>query len=126
LKVRDVPPRRLLSVEPQTSLAEVAKRMRQEDADSAAVMSGARLLGIITERDLVRAIADGLNPQQARADVIMSAGPATVTGDEEVAVVAVKMMRLGIRHLPVVDQQGKPVGLISARDLVSLLEQEEG
>jgi len=125
LKVRDVPPRRLLSVEPQTSLAEVAKRMRQEDADSAAVMSGSRLLGIITERDLVRAIADGLNPQQAKADVIMSADPATVTGDEEVAVVAVKMMRLGIRHLPVVDQQGKPVGLISSRDLVSVLEQEE-
>ena len=124
MKVRDVPPRRLLSVEPQTSLAEVAKRMRQEDADSAAVMSGSRLLGIITERDLVRAIADGLNPQQAKADVVMSADPATVTGDEEVAVVAVKMMRLGIRHLPVVDQQGKPVGLISARDLVSLLEQE--
>ncbi len=125
MKVRDVPPRRLLSVEPQTSLAEVAKRMRQEDADSAAVMSGSRLLGIITERDLVRAIADGLNPQQAKADVIMSADPATATGEEEVAVVAVKMMRLGIRHLPVVDQQGKPVGLISARDLVSLLEQEK-
>ncbi len=122
MKVRDVPPRRLLSVEPQTSLAEVAKRMRQEDADSAAVMSGSRLLGIITERDLVRAIADGLNPQQAKADVIMSADPATVTGDEEVAVVAVKMMRLGIRHLPVVDQQGKPIGLISARDLVAVLE----
>jgi len=125
LKVRDVPPRRLLAVDPQTSLAEVAKRMRQEDADSAAVMSGSRLLGIITERDLVRAIADGVNPQQAQADVIMSADPATVTGDEEVAVVAVKMMRLGIRHLPVVDQQGKPVGLISARDLVSMLEQEK-
>ena len=125
MKVRDVPPRRLLAVDPQTSLAEVAKRMRQEDADSAAVMSGSRLLGIITERDLVRAIADGVNPQQAQADVIMSADPATVTGDEEVAVVAVKMMRLGIRHLPVVDQQGKPVGLISARDLVSMLEQEK-
>jgi len=122
LKVREVPPRRLLSVEPQTSLAEVAKRMRQEDADSAAVMSGSRLLGIITERDLVRAIADGLNPQQAKADVIMSADPATVTADEEVAVVAVKMMTLGIRHLPVVDQQGNAVGLISARDLVAMLE----
>ena len=122
MKVRDVPPRRLLSVEPQTSLAEVAKRMRQEDADSAAVMSGSRLLGIITERDLVRAIADGVNPQQANAEVIMSADPATVTADEEVAVVAVKMMRLGIRHLPVVDQQGKAVGLISARDLVAMLE----
>ena len=122
MKVRDVPPRRLLAVDPQTSLAEVAKRMRQEDADSAAVMSGSRLLGIITERDLVRAIADGVNPQQANAEVIMSADPATVTADEEVAVVAVKMMRLGIRHLPVVDQQGKAVGLISARDLVAMLE----
>ena len=124
MKVRDVPPGRLLSVEPQTSLADVAKRMRREDADSVAVMSEGRLLGIITERDLVRAIADGVDPQQAKADVIMSADPATVTADEEVAVVALKMMRLGIRHLPVVDQDGSPIGLISARDLVAVLERE--
>jgi CBS domain-containing protein len=124
VKVKDVPPGRLLSVEPQTSLADVAKRMRREDADSVAVMSEGRLLGIITERDLVRAIADGVDPQQAEADVIMSADPATVTADEEVAVVALKMMRLGIRHLPVVDQDGSPIGLISARDLVAVLERE--
>jgi CBS domain-containing protein len=124
VKVKDVPPGRLLSVEPQTSLADVAKRMRREDADSVAVMSEGRLLGIITERDLVRAIADGVDPQQAKADVIMSADPATVMADEEVAVVALKMMRLGIRHLPVVDQDGSPIGLISARDLVAVLERE--
>jgi len=124
VKVKDVPPGPLLSVEPQTSLAEVAKRMRREDADSVAVMSEGRLLGIITERDLVRAIADGVDPQQAKADVIMSADPATVTADEEVAVVALKMLRLGIRHLPVVDQDGSPIGLISARDLVAVLERE--
>ncbi len=122
MKVRDVPPGRLLSVEPQTSLADVAKAMRLDDADSVAVMSGGRLLGIITERDLVRAIADGVNPQQARADVMMSADPATVSADEEVAVVALKMMTLGIRHLPVVDHEGSPIGLISARDLVAVLE----
>jgi len=124
VKVKDVPPGRLLSVEPQTSLADVAKRMRREDADSVAVMSEGRLLGIITERDLVRAIADGVDPVQAKADVIMSADPATVTADEEVAVVALKMMTLGIRHLPVVDQDGSPIGLISARDLVAVLERE--
>jgi len=126
VKVRDVPPGRLLSVDPQTSVAEVAKRMRVGDADSAAVMSAGRLLGIITERDLVRAIADGINPQQTRADVIMSADPATVTADDDVAMVAVKMMNLGIRHLPVLDSEGSPIGLISARDLVAVLERGKG
>jgi len=126
MKVKDVPPGRLLSVEPQTSLAQVAKKMRAADADSVAVMSEGRLLGIITERDLVKAIADGVDPQKTKADVIMSADPATVSEDEEVAVVAVKMMRLGIRHLPVVDSEGSPIGLISARDLVAVLERGKG
>jgi CBS domain-containing protein len=126
MKVSDVPPGRLLSVEPQTSLAQVAKKMRVEDADSVAVMSEGRLLGIITERDLVRAIADGIDPLQTKAEIIMTADPATVTADEEVAVVAVKMMTLGVRHLPVVDSDGKPVGLISARDLVAVLERGKG
>lgn len=46
----------------------------------------------------------------------MSADPATVGADEDVAVVAVKMTRLGVRHLPVVNKDGKPVGLLSARN----------
>ena len=122
MKVRDLPHGRLLSVGPDATLAEVAKRMRHEDCDSVAVMAEKKLLGIITERDLVRAIADGVNPQHTRADVFMSADPATVTPDEDVSVVAVKMMALGIRHLPVVDAKGSPVGLISARDLVAVLD----
>ena len=96
--------------------------MRLDDCDSVAVMTEKRLLGIITERDLVRAIAEGVDPEQVRADVFMSADPATVTADEDVSVVAVKMMALGIRHLPVVDAKGTPVGLISARDLVAVLD----
>jgi CBS domain-containing protein len=123
LRVRDLPHGKLLSVGPDASLAEVAKRMRLEDCDSVAVMAETQLLGIITERDLVRAIADGVDPTRTRADMFMSADPATVTADEDVSVVAVKMMALGIRHLPVVDTRGAPVGLISARDLVAVLDQ---
>jgi CBS domain-containing protein len=122
MKVSDLPPGRLLSVTPQTRLADVAREMRLEDSDSAAVMEGGRLIGIITERDLVRAIAEGVNPTQASAEVIMTPNPATVNGDEDVSVVALKMMRLGIRHLPVVDDDGKPTGLVSARNLVAVLD----
>jgi CBS domain-containing protein len=122
VKVRDLPPGPLLSVDPETTIAEVARQMRKDDSDSVAVMSEGRLVGIITERDLVRAIADGVDPQQARADVVMTADPATVDADEDVAMVAVKMMSLGVRHLPVVNKAGKPVGLVSARNLVAMLD----
>ena len=103
-------------------MADIARQMRMNDSDSVAVMSDGKLIGIVTERDLVAAIADGVNPIQARAEVVMSAEPATVGQDEEVAVVAMKMMRLGIRHLPVLDRAGQPIGLLSARDLVAALD----
>jgi CBS domain-containing protein len=124
MKVRDLPPGKLLSIEPATTIAEVARDMRKDDADCVAVMSEGRLVGIITERDLVKAIADGIDPKEARADVVMTTDPATVDADEDVAVVAVKMMRLGIRHLPVVNKAGKPVGLVSARNLVAVLDRK--
>jgi CBS domain-containing protein len=122
MKVRDLPPGALLSVSPMTKLADVARDMRIHDSDSVAVIDDSRLAGIITERDMVRAIADGLNPMQASAGMVMTSDPATVSLDEDVNVVAVKMMRLGIRHLPVVDEEGKPAGLVSARNLISVLD----
>jgi CBS domain-containing protein len=122
MKVRELPPDRLLSVDPNTKLADVAREMRMNDQDSVAVMDDGMLVGIITERDLVRSIADGVNPKEAAAAVIMTVDPATVTADEDVSVVAVKMMRLGIRHLPVVNDKDEPVGLVSARSLVGLLD----
>ncbi len=123
--MKDLPHGRLLSVEPDATLAEVARRMRVEDSDSLAITAEKRLLGIITEHDLVRAIADGVDPQQAKADMFMSADPVTVTADEDVSVVAMKMMALGIRHLPVVSESGMPIWMISARDLVSVLDRRE-
>ena len=82
VKVRDLPPGPLLSVAPEATIADVARQMRTDDSDSVAVMSEGRLVGIITERDLVRAIADGVDPQQARSDLVMTADPATVDADD--------------------------------------------
>jgi CBS domain-containing protein len=124
VKVSELPPGDLLSVDPETTIAEVARRMRKDDSDCVAVMSEGRLVGIITERDLVRVMAEGVDPHQAKADVVMTADPATVEADEDVATVAVKMMKLGVRHLPVVNKAGKPVGLVSARNLVAILDRK--
>ena len=122
MKVSQLPPGRLLRVAPDDSLAEVAREMRRHDSDSVAVMTDESLVGIITERDLVRAIADGINPQEATAGQVMTRDPATVTPDEDVSVVALKMMSRGVRHLPVVDDEGRPIGLVSARNLVAVLD----
>jgi CBS domain-containing protein len=122
VKISEIPPGRLVSVSPQTRLADVAREMRLQDCDSVAVLNDGRLVGIITERDLVRAIADGVDPKEATGGTVMTQNPATVADDEEVSVVAMKMMRLGIRHLPVLDSSGKPVGLLSARNLVAVLD----
>jgi len=90
MKVRDLPPRLLLVVDPGTSLAEVASRMRRDDSDSVVVMTEGRLLGIITERDLVGVIADGIDPRKAKATVLMSAHPvvARLEGQEELELLA--------------------------------------
>ena len=56
----------------------------------------------------------------------MSADPATVTEDEDVNVVAVKMVALGIRHLPVLDKEGSPIGLVSASEMIAVLERGRG
>lgn len=122
MRVRDLPTKPVLAVEAQTSLAEVATQMRLNDNDSVAVMAEDRLLGIITERDIVRAIADHVDPQRATANLFMSADPLTTDLDQDVSVAAIRMLELGIRHLPVVDHNGLPVGLLSAHDLLAVLD----
>jgi CBS domain-containing protein len=122
MRVSDLPVSPLLSVKPEASLSDVARRMRVEDCGSAAVMSGGRLVGIITERDLVQAIADGVDPRETTAGLFMSADPATASPADDVAVVAMRMIALGIRHLPLLDADGTPIGMLSARGLAAALE----
>jgi CBS domain-containing protein len=122
MRVRDLPSKPALAVDAQTTLSEVAARMRDEDRDSVAVMAQGRLLGIITERDMVRAIAAGVDPRQANASLFMSSELLTTTPDEDAGVAAGRMIELGIRHLPVVDDDGVPIGLVSAHDLLAVMD----
>jgi CBS domain-containing protein len=109
----------LPSVEPGDRLADVARLMRRERVGAVVVMEHDRLVGILTERDLMRAVADTADPGRAVASERMTPGPRTIDRDERATAAAELMIELGVRHLPVVEN-GIVVGVISARDLLRL------
>jgi len=111
--------RDLLSVEPTVSLTEVAQRMVAKDVGAALVMQGGRLAGILTERDVLRAVADGLAGETTVGDW-MTRDPDTLEPHESTEHAAVLMIHGGFRHLPVTDGD-EVVGMLSIRDLMRIV-----
>jgi CBS domain-containing protein len=114
--VRDHMSRNLLSVEPGASLTEVAQRMVERNLGSVLVLEEGRLVGIMTERDLMRAVARGVQGDAVVGDY-MSRDPETVEPGETTEHAAVLMIHGGFRHLPVVEGDDV-VGMLSIRDLM--------
>jgi CBS domain-containing protein len=111
--------RDLLSVEPSLTLTEVAKRMVDKDVGAVLVMEGERLVGILTERDVLRAVARGIDDSTTVADY-MTRNPETLEPDESTEHAAVLMIHGGFRHLPVTDGD-EVVGMLSIRDLMRVV-----
>jgi CBS domain-containing protein len=101
------------------SLEAIADRLQERDVSALVVLDGYRLVGIITERDLARAVADRRDPAACTAGEYMTSQPATVALETPLAEVARRMLTLGVRHLPVV-VAGDVIGMVSARDLLEL------
>jgi CBS domain-containing protein len=111
--------RDLLSVRPDVSLTEVAQRMVERDIGAALVTEGDRLVGILTERDVLRAVAKGIGEDTTAADW-MTADPDTMTPDESTEHAGVLMIHGGFRHLPLVEGD-QVVGMLSIRDLMRVV-----
>jgi CBS domain-containing protein len=114
--VRNHMSRDLLSVEPAQPIREVAQRMVERNLGAVLVLDSGRLAGIMTERDIMRAVASGLHGDAVVADY-MSKDPETIEPDDTTAHAAVLMIHGGFRHLPVVERDNV-VGILSIRDLV--------
>ena len=99
-------------------LVVLARRMLAHRMGLLPVRERGRLAGIVTERDVMAAIADGF-AVTAPARAFMTADPAVAAPTNESADVALRMLELGVRHLIVVDH-GRVVGMVSARDLLML------
>jgi CBS domain-containing protein len=112
MKVRELMTKQPTTIEPDATLGEVATLMKQQDCGSLPVVEGGRLVGIVTDRDIVvRGIAAGVDPRTQRVSKVMSSDPVTIGPDEDVTDAEKKMADRQVRRLPVVEG-GKLVGII--------------
>jgi CBS domain-containing protein len=118
--VRDVMTRGVETVSPDTTIVDVAKRMRDLDVGSLPVTDGSRLLGIVTDRDLsVRATAAAKDPNSTHVREVMSPELAWVFDDEPADAAARVMRERQIRRLPVLDRSDRLVGVVALADLAT-------
>jgi CBS domain-containing protein len=110
----------VFSISPTESVAETARRMRTNDVSSLMVLEDEKFIGIITERDLTRAIAAGDPPEATIVSDYMTDHPITVGPETGIREAAAEMLDLEVRHLPV-GLAGEVVGMISLRDLLSVV-----
>ncbi len=103
---------------PKMTLLEVAKKMRDGDFGSLPVRKDDKLVGMITDRDLVsRCIAQGKDPKKTLVEEVMSSGILYCYEDQTLADVAENMGDVQVRRLPVVSREKRLVGILSLGDL---------
>jgi CBS domain-containing protein len=122
MNIQDVMNTELLTIAPENTLREAAQRMSERNVGAALLLDAAigSYLGIITERDLLNAIAAGHDPNVRRVADSASSNIVTVSADASLEQAAEKMMKGGFRHLLVVTS-GNAIGIVSMRDLISAL-----
>jgi CBS domain-containing protein len=121
--VRDVMSTTLLTVEATATLTEAAATMDARHVGAALVMNGDRLSGILTERDILHAVATG-QVEGTKVGAWMTHDPESVGPDERPGHAAAIMLHGGFRHLPVIDGD-VPIGIVSIRDLMRLVIDDE-
>ena len=119
MQLTDVMATNVISVVPETPIGDAARRMVDADIGAAVVLDEkGDLCGVITERDLLRCVSDGIDPatpvDQRMTRHVLTTGPET-----EIAEAMALMVDGHFRHLPVVNADGHVIGMISMRDLMA-------
>src|SRR5918994_1178626 len=112
MAVTEVPPARtvadimshpVVTATADETIAKAAARMREQRVGSVVVVEGERPVGIMTERDMIRVAADGIDTATVHVADAMTRDPDSVSSDEEVAAAFASLAEHGYRHIPVVD-----------------------
>ena len=118
MQIKDVMTTDVSFVEPSTPIREIARRMREGDIGSTPVIENDRLVGMVTDRDIiVRIVAEGMNVETATARDAMSPGILYCFADDSVEHVLDNMGDNQIRRLPVVNRDKRLGGVVSLGEL---------
>ena len=120
MRVSGIMTQAAISDSPGDNLAEAARRMWEQQTGSLLVMEGEDLLGIITERDILKAVATGTELDKTKVEDVMIRDLVTIHPGASLREAARVMTDKWIRHLPVIDGT-KLVGILSQRDLAGVL-----
>ena len=117
-RLHPTPPRQ---VSPQQTVAEAVRLMRQERVGCLLVCQGKQLVGILTERDLLRRVLAVGKPLTVPVADCMTPDPVVVHPKDSIGTAIRHMEEGGYRHLPVMDERGRPVGVLSVKRIVHYL-----
>lgn len=108
----------VLTVDPTSSIGEAAEKMIEAGVGAVVVMEDmARIVGIVTERDLMRAVAQRARAAEAKVRQWMTESVITIEPETEIKDAAKMMFERNFRHLPVVNKDGRLLGIASLRRL---------
>lgn len=123
--VKDIMTKKVYTLDKDKSVKEAAKVMQTNDISSVLVQSEGAIIGIVTERDIVRKIvAEGFDPSKVMLQDIMTSPLIVVSPDASIEEASKLMVTFGVRRLPVI-QEGMLVGIISAADIAGHLAKEK-
>mgnify|MGYP001770730667 CR=1 FL=1 len=109
--------RNLVTIEAGSSIEDAARLMVRENVGLLVVIHGGSMIGVVSERDVVRAIANGVD-LKSPVESIATRNVVTINVNEPMHKAAELMHVNNIRHLVVVDNEGRPIGVVSVRDIV--------
>src|ERR687886_32940 len=114
--IADLMNRDVVAVAPEDTLGEAAAKMTEMGIGAVVVSDFGRMIGILSERDIMRAVADRVHSSEARVREWMTPDPVTATPDTPVDEAGRTMLEHGFRHLPVVEGE-RAIGIVSLRDV---------
>src|ERR687886_728576 len=114
--VADLMTQDVVTVAPEDTLGEAAAKMTERGIGAVVVSDFGRMIGILSERDIMRAVADRVHSSEARVREWMTPDPITATADTPIEEAGRTMLEHGFRHLPVVEGE-RAVGIVSLRDV---------